>query len=162
MRRQGDSTRHVERSATIRLDGTPGEVFPLFGPIREMDWAEGWSPRVVHPGGDPIGEGAAFTHGTGDQETFWLMTTYDPDRGRVEYAVVFPGSRICRISIGMEGTDDRHTLATVRYAYTGLDAAGVRFVAGYSDVTHRKRIAAWEKAVNHYLKTGHRLREHHY
>ena len=40
---------HVERSGTITLQGAPDAVFPLFGPDREREWAEGGSlSRSTH------------------------------------------------------------------------------------------------------------------
>lgn len=38
----------ISRTSTITLNGPLGEVFPLFGPVREKEWAAGWEPRVLY------------------------------------------------------------------------------------------------------------------
>ena len=37
------------QSFTIGLNGSVADVTPLFGPVREAEWAPGWSPRFIHP-----------------------------------------------------------------------------------------------------------------
>lgn len=161
------SSRHVEREATVALDGPAGKVFPLFGPIREAEWAEGWNPAIHHRGDardedtEAIGAGAVFTHMKGKADSHWLLTTWDQPEGRAEYAVVVPGSWVCRITIRVRATESGRSSATVRYAYTGLDADGLALVDGYSQEAHEERIAGWARAINHYLETGGRLRAPH-
>jgi hypothetical protein len=38
----------ISRKSTIQLNGTLDKVFPLFGAIREKEWADGWDPRMVY------------------------------------------------------------------------------------------------------------------
>jgi hypothetical protein len=40
---------HAERSFVIHLDAAPNEVFPLFDPGGEREWAPGWDPKMVFP-----------------------------------------------------------------------------------------------------------------
>ena len=37
------------QSFTIGLNGSVADVTPLFGPVREAEWAPDWSPRFIHP-----------------------------------------------------------------------------------------------------------------
>jgi len=39
----------VTRSHTIHLPATPHEVFPLFSPLGEKHWAQGWEPEMLFP-----------------------------------------------------------------------------------------------------------------
>ena len=164
---RSDSSRHVERETTVVLDGLPGKVFPLFGPIREADWAQGWSPTIHYRGdardgeGRAIGVGAVFTHKKGGANSHWLLTTWDEKDGKVGYAVVVPGSWVCRISIRVRAAEAGRSSATVRYEYTGLDADGLALVDEYTSGKHEERIAGWARAINHYLATGTRLRAPH-
>jgi hypothetical protein len=158
---------HVEREATVELHAPPGRVFPLFGPIREAEWAEGWSPTIRYRGrtgaggAHAIGAGVVFTHPKGDAESLWLLTTWDEPAGKVEYAVVVPPSWVCRIVIRIAAAPAGRSTATVRYEYTGLDAAGLALVEGYTQEKHEERIAGWARAIDHYLETGTRLRAPH-
>src|SRR5215470_15976906 len=75
-------------SFTIKSNGSVADVTPLFGPVREAEWAPDWSPRFIHPATGVQREGVVLTttsaHG-GDR--LWLLTTYDVADGRVEYVV---------------------------------------------------------------------------
>ena len=37
------------QSFTISLKGSVADVTPLFGPVREAEWAPSWAPRFLHP-----------------------------------------------------------------------------------------------------------------
>src|ERR1700747_1769006 len=70
------------QSFTIELNGSVADVTPLFGPVREAEWAAGWSPRFIHPARALQSEGAVFTTTNGDGKVrSWLLTTYDPRNG---------------------------------------------------------------------------------
>src|SRR5437899_5871833 len=79
------------QSFKIMLNGSVSEVTPLFGPVREAEWAPDWSPRFIHPVQGAQREGVVFTTSPGDgRDRLWLLTTYDVRNGRVEYVVVNP------------------------------------------------------------------------
>ena len=79
------------QSFTIGLNGSVADVTAFFGPVREAEWAPGWSPRFIHPAQALQREGAVFTTTSDDgKDRLWLLTTYDPGNGRVEYVVVAP------------------------------------------------------------------------
>jgi hypothetical protein len=40
--------KRISRSSTITLNAPLEKVFPLFGPIKEMEWAEGWQPEIMY------------------------------------------------------------------------------------------------------------------
>src|ERR1044071_380807 len=74
------------QSFTIVLNGSVADVTPLFGPVREAEWAPDWSPRFIYPAQGVQREGAVFTTSTGHgRDRLWLLTTYDLTNGRVEY-----------------------------------------------------------------------------
>jgi hypothetical protein len=50
----------ISREATIRLNGNFEQVFPLFGPVREKDWADGWDPQILLSEADNIEEHMVF------------------------------------------------------------------------------------------------------
>ena len=49
------------QSFTIGLNGSVADVTPLFGPVREAEWAPDWSPRFIHPAQGAQREGVVFT-----------------------------------------------------------------------------------------------------
>ena len=88
------------QSFTIGLNGSVADVTPLFGPVREAEWAPDWSPRFIHPAQGVQREGVVFTTTSGDgRDRLWLLTTYDLGNGRVEYVVITPAFTASEIKI---------------------------------------------------------------
>jgi len=76
------------------------EVTPLFGPVREAEWAPTWTPRFIHPAEGAQREGVVFTTASANgKERLWLLTAYDVKEGRVEYVFVTPGFTANEIKI---------------------------------------------------------------
>jgi hypothetical protein len=49
------------QSFTIVLRASVAEVTPLFGPVREAEWAPGWTPHFLHLPEGAQREGIIFT-----------------------------------------------------------------------------------------------------
>src|SRR5947199_5342813 len=101
-----------EQSFSIHLNGPVAEVTPLFCPVGEMEWAPSWKPRFIHPADDHQEEGAVFTALSADgRERLWLLTTYDPEQGRVDYVVILPGFTANQIKIRVHPDGDNRSTA---------------------------------------------------
>jgi hypothetical protein len=149
----------VQRSATIHLQATIDKAFPLFGPIREKDWAYGWSPEVIYPNDTLVERHMVFrTHGGlhGSPETYtWIVVNYEPLQAMIEYMVT-ASERFWFITVSCSaagsGTD-----VTVTYSYTGFTEEGSR----RNDLAITDMFASdledWQEALNHYLTTGKQL-----
>lgn len=153
---------YVRRSEIITLDAPPGEAFPLFGPVREAEWADGWAITVLHAETSLLEEeGAVFTtHLHGDAPTIWLITRYETAAHRIEYARITPGSRAARVLIACEAAVNGRTLARVTYEITALSEAGNRYVEGFTEAEYARMMAHWEQAINRRLRTG-KVQSHH-
>ena len=149
----------ISKTATIHLNGTVKNVFPLFGPIREKDWAHGWNPVIISGKGE-VEEHMVFkTPGryTDEKEYTWAVTKYDPERFLVEYTVTSK-ERIWFISVQCNDTGDK-TNATITYTFTGFtDMARTRNHESLGRM-FAENLADWERAINHYLGTGKQLTE---
>jgi hypothetical protein len=119
---------------------TPAEVFPLLCPVRETDWVPGWQYRMIHS--------------RSGSETIWMVTEYDPAGLRIAFVWVNPGLVAARIGISLVGNSQGTTNARIGYVYTGLSEAGNREVERYNQDWFGHKMQSWEKAINHYLKTG--------
>ena len=145
------STHHAMRSMELQLHGSADVAFPLFGPVREAEWAKGWAPRFVHP--DPpasLADGAVFTteghHGT----SVWVMTEYDSVARRVAYVVVQPERLITEIRIRVTERTAAAAVARVEYRWTALGAEGAEMLS--HRVLHWSEEAPhWTSAVNERL-----------
>ena len=145
-----------EQSFTIRLNGSVDEVSPLFGPVRETEWAPGWSPRFLHPAGGGQQEGAVFTAASADgKERLWILTGYAPAEGRIEYTVVAPGFTANQIKIRVASDGPSHSDATITYRRSALSPEGNQEVAKLDAHWAQQQRTHWEGAINQLLAKHH-------
>jgi hypothetical protein len=156
------TAKSITHTATIQLDGSIDRIFPLFGPVREKEWAPGWDPQILFPAGKDVAEGMVFTvdekeHGV----AYWIITRYDPAAHRIAYVNVLPGYLVNRIEIACRAAGEKQTDVTVTYQHTALDHAGNRFVEQVDDAYYSKKMAHWQHAIDHLLQTGQRIPAQH-
>lgn len=152
----------VSRSSSIVLDGPIEKVFPLFGPVREKEWAEGWNPQIIYSVSSEVEEHMIFqTYGAyGGEETYtWAITQFNPGQYRIEYTVS-TAKRIWFIRVECEGYDTK-TLATITYTYTGLSAEGNELNKEAIEKMYARDLKDWEEALNYYLNHGKLLTRNH-
>lgn len=155
------SDRRVRRSATLTLDGPFEKVFPLFDPINEAKWADGWAITPVWPADGRVEVGMVFTTPAGHaQRAVWMLARLDAEAGAVAYWVWFPDERVQHVEIACRAAGPRRTEAQVSYTLTALGEAGQRAVAAFDAAGYARRMAHWEEAINHHLATGQTLRAH--
>ncbi len=143
------------QSFTIGLNGSVADVTPLFGPVREAEWAPDWSPRFIHPAQGAQCEGVVFTttsgHGKG---RLWLLTTYDVRNGRVEYVVMTPALTANEIKIRVVPDGEQHCKATVTYRRSALVPEGNEEIAKLDAHWAEEQRVHWETAINEALAKG--------
>jgi len=143
------------QSFTITLNGSVGDVTPLFGPIREAEWAPDWSPHFIYPAQRVQCDGAVFTttsgHGTA---RFWLLTTYDVRNGQVEYVVMTPAFTATEIKILVVPDSEQHCKATITYRRSALTPDGNEEVAKLGEHWADEKRIHWETAINEALAKG--------
>ena len=148
---------HISRSHAIHLGAPPSRVFPLFEPVGEQSWAADWKPVFLYPPSGAAQVGAVFTtqvHEDDGLDTIWAMNVYDPTDFHLRYLRVTPGSRVGMIDIRCQGAPEGGTEATVTYTFTGLSDEGNEFIARLTSDHYQEYIASWERAINHYLRSG--------
>jgi hypothetical protein len=144
----------INRSATILLHDNIARVFPLFGPVREADWAEGWAPEILYGYADAEEHMVFRTKGEGEYYQ-WIITQFDPQRFQIEYTVT-AAERVWFIRVECKPYQNE-TLATVSYTYIGLTEDGHTRNKKAMDRIFAHNLGDWEEAVNHYLSTGKKL-----
>jgi hypothetical protein len=143
------------QSFTIGLNGSVADVTPLFGPVREAEWAPDWSPRFIHPAQGVQREGVVFTTISGDgRDRLWLLTTYDLRNGRVEYVVITPAFTASEIKIHVLSDGERHSRATIMYRRSALAPEGNTEVARLDAHWAEQQRIHWETAINEALTKG--------
>ena len=145
----GTAVEQRTQSFTIRLNGSVADVTPLFGPVREAEWAPHWSPRFIYPAEAVQREGAVFTtaavNGT---DRFWLLTTYDVANGRVDYVVMAPAFTANEIKIRVIPDGEQRCKATITYRRSALAPEGNEEVAKLAPQWGERQSVHWETAIN--------------
>jgi hypothetical protein len=143
------------QSFTIGLNGSVADVTPLFGPVREAEWAPDWSPRFIHPAQGAQCEGVVFTTTSGHgKDRLWLLTTYDVRNGRVEYVVMTPALTANEIKIRVVPDGEQHCKATVTYRRSALVPEGNEEIAKLDAHWAKEQRVHWETAINEALAKG--------
>jgi hypothetical protein len=143
------------QSFTIILNGSVADVTPLFGPVREAEWAPDWSPRFIYPAPGVQREGVVFTTSRGHgSDRLWLLTTYDVGNGRVEYVVVTPAFTANEIKIRVVPDGEQHSKATITYRRSALAPEGNDEVAKLDAHWAEQQRIHWETAINEALTKG--------
>lgn len=149
------NTQRVERSATIQIHSPVDNVFPLFGPVREKDWAHGWDPLILFPKDSLVAKHMVFrTQGGlhGSKETYtWTIVNYEPQKYFIEY-LVSASERLWFISISCT-PDNNTTSATITYSYTGFTAAAIGKNKRSIEEMFASNLKDWEQALNDYLQS---------
>jgi hypothetical protein len=139
-------------------EGSREEVFPLLCPVREADWIDGWSYRMIHSDSGVAEEGCVFaTPHQGKYETTWYITKHDRKNYEIEFVRVTPGEYIVRISIGLKPIGESKTESAISYEYTGLNPESNKHLENNVEQDFLASMHYWEKAVNHYLIKSQKL-----
>lgn len=145
--------RQAERTIRFIAIGPFHVVYPLFGPVREAEWAPGWSPLFVHPaGGSNVQPGTVFLtkgHET-TKATVWIMTDHDPHAGLIRYVTFRADHSTAEVLVKARAIGPEATEVTVTYRRTSLSREGDRFV-NQSAAKFERQGPHWAESVNRYL-----------
>jgi hypothetical protein len=143
------------QSFTIGLNASVADATPLFGPVREAEWAPDWSPYFIYPAQGVQREGVVFsTRGSNGKDQFWVLTRYDVRSGRVEYVVMTPAFTANEIKICVVPDGERRCKATVTYRRSALAPEGNGEVAKLDAHWAEEQRIHWETAINEALAKG--------
>ncbi len=131
---------------SFALPMPPAQAIAWFTPEGERGSAEDWDPAYVYPAAGVTEEGMVFTTAAGGEATLWLLTRYEPDAGRAEYARVTHGSRIAMVKVLCEA-EGAQTRVTVSYTITALSDAGNEYVREMSARRFADYIDTWPEAI---------------
>src|SRR5918994_4414647 len=134
---------YLERRHNIALAGTIDRVFPLFTPIGETLWVDGWNPEFLHPKSGETREGMIFRTGVDEEETLWACIEWNPSAHRVRYARVTPTSRFGFVEVICHEVSAGQTEASVAYTFTALTEHGRSHLADLTDSAFTRMIEEW-------------------
>lgn len=135
----------VDLAHKITIGWPAAQAVHLFTPRGEELWVDNWAPRYIFPATGETGRGMVFKTDHGSEETWWTCLDWEPDRGRVRYLRINPGSRVSFVTVSLAAASERETNVDVSYQVTPLAAgrAGVPTQAQFSE-----QIETWRELVN--------------
>jgi hypothetical protein len=142
---------HAEASITIDLEGAPAVVLPLFGPVREAEWALDWNPVILYPSDRGQQAGSVFTTEGKNTDIVWVLTRFDERAREVEYVQVLPKVWAGQILIRLKDNGPGRTQATVTYRRTALSPEADQAVEAFARHFPEQR-EHWQSAINQRLR----------
>lgn len=146
----------------VQINTAPPEVvFPLLCPVREKDWVDGWDYQMIVSRSGLAEQDCVFsTPHHGKTDTLWYITVYDPQHYKLEFLRFTPTEEIVKINIELRANADDTTTSTITYQYTSLNAEKEQWIQNNFEKEFTESMRWWEKAINHYIQTGHKLLKH--
>jgi hypothetical protein len=149
-------SKRISQTQSIILNGSLDKVFPLFGPIKEKEWADGWNPEVIYSTSNLVEEKMVFTSKAifpDEPDYTWVISKFQPESAFIEY-LVFTQERFWIILVKCAGKSEETTIAKITYTYTGLTENGNSLNELALEKMYSQDLRDWEKAINYYLETG--------
>lgn len=149
-----EKPRRITHTYTQTIQATPGKIMPLYCPVRELDWCENWDPKVVYSNSGLVEQDCVFITSHGETDITWVVSDYDTTTGHVEMFYLIPEVLLTKLEIQLTPLDESQTQAVLIYSKTSLSETGDQVLKDFTRVSYDLMMDSWEKAMNHYLKTG--------
>ena len=143
------------------INGSIDEVFPLYCPVKEKLWVNGWDPKVVFSNSGVIEENCAFvTKGHGDgHDAYWYVTEFNEKDKHIEMVMTIPETLIMFLIIDANPISSDQTKTTVTRKLTSIGNAGNNILKHFTEAEFNKTMQTWVESMNHYLLTGQLIKD---
>jgi len=149
---QACSSIRITRTHVHRINAARECVFPLLCPVRELEYLVDWDAAIVFSESGVAEKGCVFqTPNEGGDPTTWIITEHDAARGRIQFAMVTPGSHASTLDVTLASTADDTTAVTFTYTSTALTDHGRKFLENATEELFAQRMATFERSLNEYL-----------
>jgi len=152
----------VQKTLTFKQinSAIPEMVFPLLCPVREKDWLDGWSHKMIYSKSGLIEKDCIFsTSNPSEMDSIWHVIQHNPEEFFVEFLRVTPKQNVVRINIKLAPIENDKTEAEIMYQYTGLNKKQNEFINSDLKSKFEESMSWWEKSINHYLEKGKMLKK---
>ncbi len=139
------------------INGTIKEIMPLYCPVKELDWCENWDPKIVYSNSGLVEKDCIFITLREKKDIVWIVTGYNIEKGHVEMIYHIPGVLVTKLEIQVTPIMENKTKAVLTYSKTSLSDEGDKELEKFTNRNFNIMMDSWEKAMNHYLKTGRML-----
>lgn len=152
-----DKPNRISHTYTQIINGSNKDIMPLYCPVRELDWCENWNPKTVYSNTGIVEEDCIFVTTHGDTDVVWIVSDFDVEKGFVKMFYHVPDLLVTKLEIRLKPIKNGKTKAVLIYSKTALSDKGDAIVKSFTKEDYDIMMDSWEKAMNHYLKTGEML-----
>ncbi|MCK4576041.1 hypothetical protein KAU34_06515 [candidate division WOR-3 bacterium] len=154
--------KRMTESYVQSIDAETETVFSLLCPVREAEWLAGFNYELIYSESGFVEEGCVFiTKHDGLKKTLWIVTKRDSDKKEIEFVFFVFDSIVTKLSIRVNAKNENTSNVSITYMHTALSEGGNRLLEGKTEENFTKRMKFWEKSMNHYIKTGKKLKLDH-
>lgn len=139
------------------INGAIKKIMPLYCPVKELDWCENWAPKAVYSNSGLVEKDCVFITSHEETDIVWIVTDYDIEKGHVEMVYHVPGVQVTKLEIQVTPITEDKAKALLTYTKTSLSELGNKDLEEFTEENFTIMMDSWEKAMNHYLKTGEML-----
>ncbi|MCG8581989.1 MAG: hypothetical protein MI866_18830 [Bacteroidales bacterium] len=139
------------------INGSFKQIMPLYCPVRELDWCENWDPKAVYSNSGLVEKDCVFITSHGNDDVVWIVSDYDVENGHVVMYYYVPGVLVTKLEIQLEALTEKQSKAVLTYSKTAISDIGKTALESFTKKEYDLMMDSWEKAMNHYLKTGEML-----
>lgn len=147
-----EPTIRIQRTGTLAVPRPIEEAFPLFSPLGEKAWIDGWNPVFHWPVSGEWSAGQVFSTTAQGIETIWIVARLDKTAHEVEYHRVTPGLHVAEVVVSCRTHGTNRTEVHIRYTYTALTSDGEAFLGSVTEASFAEMIADWERRIQQYLQ----------
>lgn len=151
---QVENPHRITHAYVQTIEGGIDEIMPLFCPVRETEWCENWNPKKVYSYSGLVEKNCMFITSHGETDVVWVVTDYDVKKGYVKMIYHIPGLLVTILEVQLTPITENQTTAVVSYTKTSLSPSGREALREFTTENYAITMDSWEKAMNHFLKTG--------
>ncbi len=150
--------KRIVREYTQHLQAEPSQVFPLLCPVREYEWIEHWTCKMIYSDSGVAEENCIFTTNFPDDggEDVWVVSHYEPSR-EIQFVIV-NDRKVVRYSITLTDNGDGTTTAVWKQRITALNDLGNQALEHLTEKAYAHQMKTLETMLNHFLTTGEMLK----
>lgn len=151
--------KRIVREYTQHLQAGPSQVFPLLCPVREYEWIEHWTCKMIYSDSGVAEENCIFTTNFPDDgsEEVWVVCHYEPNR-EIQFVRV-NDRKVTRYYITLTDNGDGTTTAVWKQIITALNELGNQTLDHLTEKAYARQKKTLETMLNHFLTTGEMLKE---
>jgi len=148
------TARRMERGATMTLNATPVNVFPLLCPVREYDWIPHWRCNVLHSASGVAEKDCVFSTEFPERgREVWICTRYEAPRA-IEYVRWSDRGMLTRLTLTLAEDGPGRTQLLWNSARFALSPEAEDLLDALDAGGYEQEVTLIESMLAHYLETG--------